>query len=331
MLESLDLDPLSEQIYLSILTRPGDGIAALAQHLGRTEAEIRTALDRLSELSLVHLTDRESTRFQAVSPQYAMDLLLARQEAQLAQEQLRVKASRAAAARLLAQSSLIRPTQHDPSHELLQGIDAIRARLARLGDDATSEVMTLAPGGSHSPADLEASRTPNTALLSRGVQVRTVYLDSVRNDRPTLDHLSWLASRGAEVRTKPTLPTRLIIVDRRLALLPVDPADARDGAVLVSNQGTIAALCALFEQIWSDSTPLGQSSAQQPRDLSRQETEVLHLLATGLTDQAIATRLGVSPRTARRLAAELMERLDARSRFEAGVHAVQRGWLPTQD
>ncbi|MGW7824776.1 helix-turn-helix transcriptional regulator [Streptomyces puniciscabiei] len=254
----------------------------------------------------------------------------ARQEARLAQEQLCVKASRAAAARLLAQSSLVRPARHEPCHELLQGIDAIRARLARLGDDATSEVMTFAPGGSHSPADLEAGRNPNTALLSRGVRIRTVCLDSVRNDRATLDHLSWLASSGAEVRTKPTLPTRLIIVDRRPALLPVDPADAREGAVLVSDQGTIAALCALFEQIWSDATPLGQPPAQQPRDLSRQEDEVLHMLATGLTDQAIATRLGVSPRTARRLAAELMDRLDACSRLEAGVHAVQRGWLPAQ-
>ncbi|GAA3135976.1 hypothetical protein GCM10010521_22600 [Streptomyces rameus] len=40
-------------------------------------------------------------------------------------------------------------------------------------------------------------------------------------------------------------------------------------------------------------------------------------------------RLGVSPRTAHRIAADLMERLEARSRFEAGVHAVQDGWLPS--
>ncbi|MFF7912187.1 hypothetical protein [Streptomyces sp. NPDC007914] len=43
----------------------------------------------------------------------------------------------------------------------------------------------------------------------------------------------------------------------------------------------------------------------------------------------MAKRLGVSPRTARRIAADLMERLEARSRFEAGVHAVQDGWLPS--
>jgi DNA-binding CsgD family transcriptional regulator len=52
------------------------------------------------------------------------------------------------------------------------------------------------------------------------------------------------------------------------------------------------------------------------------------LRAEGHTDEAIAKRLGVSHRTARRIASELMERLDARSRFEAGVRALQQGWLP---
>ncbi|MET8630960.1 LuxR C-terminal-related transcriptional regulator, partial [Kitasatospora sp. NPDC004669] len=49
--------------------------------------------------------------------------------------------------------------------------------------------------------------------------------------------------------------------------------------------------------------------------------------ADGHTDDAIAKRLGVSPRTARRIATDLMERLNARSRFQAGVRATQAGWL----
>jgi len=50
----------------------------------------------------------------------------------------------------------------------------------------------------------------------------------------------------------------------------------------------------------------------------------------GHADEGIAERLGVSPRTARRIASEPMDRLDARSRFEAGVRAVQRGRLPNR-
>ena len=50
-------------------------------------------------------------------------------------------------------------------------------------------------------------------------------------------------------------------------------------------------------------------------------------MAAGVTDEAAANRLGVSLRTVRRRVADLMERLDASSRFEAGLKAGRRGWL----
>src|SRR5262249_4815121 len=200
---------------------------------------------------------------------------------------------------------------------------------AVLGRTIESEVMTLAPGGAHTAADLEASREPNQDLLRRGVRMRTVYLHSVRNDHRTLDHVTWLADSGARVRLAPTLPVRMIIMDRRRAVLPSDAADPSAGAVVVSGQGTVAALCALFESVWETATPFGTEPPHTPGDMPPQETEVLRLLASGLTDEAVARRMGVSPRTARRIAAELMHRLDAQSRFEAGAHAVQDGWLPS--
>lgn len=55
---------------------------------------------------------------------------------------------------------------------------------------------------------------------------------------------------------------------------------------------------------------------------------MLRLLAAGLTDEAVARRLDVSVRTLRRVTADLMERLEARSRFQAGYLAATRGWLP---
>jgi DNA-binding CsgD family transcriptional regulator len=64
--------------------------------------------------------------------------------------------------------------------------------------------------------------------------------------------------------------------------------------------------------------------------LTAQESIVVRLLAEGQTDDVVARRLGVSARTVRRIVTVVMRRLDARSRFEAGVHAVQRGWLSPQ-
>ncbi|MCU7821978.1 helix-turn-helix transcriptional regulator [Kitasatospora sp. DSM 101779] len=158
--------------------------------------------------------------------------------------------------------------------------------------------------------------------------MRTVYLDSIRNHQPTRDHVNWLHTLGAQVRTTVALPVRMIILDRCEAVLPNDTADASVGALVLHGQGIVAALCALFESIWASATPLGSSPSAVQEPLPPQEREVLRLLAQGLTDEAIANRPGVSPRTARRIAADLMTRLEARSRFEAGVHAVQNGWLP---
>lgn len=51
------------------------------------------------------------------------------------------------------------------------------------------------------------------------------------------------------------------------------------------------------------------------------------MLAGGLTDEAMARKLGLSERTVRRLVSEPTERLGAASRFQAGVCAVRLGWL----
>lgn len=314
-----------------MLAYPGEDIAGMARRLRCPEDEIRESLDRLAALAMVQPSDFAGSGFQAVSPETAMELLLARQHAELAAQRMRVEASRAAAAQLIAECSALRPRSLDPEAEHVIGLHAIRDRLAILAKGAECEVMTLAPGRAQ-PADaLAASRAPNMDLFERGVRTRAVYMDSARNDQPTLDHLIWLESQGERVRTAPTLPIRMIIIDRRLAVLPADTGDDRSAAVVVRGEGTVAALCALFENIWESATPLDAVSPGASRGMPRQEAEVLRLLAQGLTDETIAKRLGVSSRTARRIAADLMQRLDARSRFEAGVHAVQDGWLrPTR-
>lgn len=57
------------------------------------------------------------------------------------------------------------------------------------------------------------------------------------------------------------------------------------------------------------------------------ERTLLGMIAGGDTDEAAARKLGVSLRTVRRMMAHLMERLEAASRFQAGVNATKRGWL----
>ncbi|MFF4806483.1 LuxR C-terminal-related transcriptional regulator [Streptomyces sp. NPDC001351] len=325
MSNTLGLDELSEALYRAMLAHPGESVAGLAEIIGVAEREVRAALRQLSALAL---TQGDGHEIRALSPKVAMDLVLAQRKADLAAAQQKLEESRLAATRLIAEYSDLIPAFDDPNFERIIGVTDIRDRLAALAAETEREIMTLAPGGAHSAEDLGASREPNAGLLGRAVRIRTVYADSVRRDPPTLDHIGWLHAQGAEVRTATSLPIRMILIDHRRVVLPIRMSDARAGAIVTHSEGIVATGVALFEAIWASSSPLGASPELAANGLAPQEAEVMRLLARGFTDEAVAKRLGVSPRTARRITADLMERLGAASRFAAGVRAVQRGWLP---
>ncbi|MGW0771827.1 LuxR C-terminal-related transcriptional regulator [Streptomyces sp. NPDC002676] len=330
MLTTLGLDAASEAVYRAMLAHPHEGVAALSKRLGLTATEIRQSLDMLSELALIRPSCDQHGAFHAVSPDVGLELLMARQREELAAQQQRIEASRVAAAQLIAEFAHLHPSISRPGVDQMVGLDEIRDRIAALARHLRTEIMTFAPGGGHKPESIEASKPHDQNLLERGIRMRTVYLDSVRNDQRTVAYVNWLAERGGEVRTVGSLPIRMILFDRATAVIPVSSDDTAAGAVVLTGEGMLTALCALFENVWVGAQPLSRVAARDDRGLSAQNATVVRLLAEGYTDEAIAKRLGVSPRTARRLATELMERLGARSRFEAGVRAVQQGWLPSQ-
>lgn len=327
MLESLGLDHSTETVYRAMLEYLRDDVPELAGRLGITTAEVRSAQEKLARLGLVTDSYECPGRLRAVNPDLGLEALLAHQSAELAAHQHRTEVSRAAAARLISEYA----GQTDvPSSgvEQLVGLDQIRERLAALQRDIRHEVMSFAPDGAQTDDALKSSRPLNEKLLRRGVRMRTIYLDSVRNSPATVAHADYLTDLGGHVRTVPALPTRMLIADRSIALLPVDCEDTSAGAVLLTGKGALTALCALFDTTWESAQPLGSVRRKDVNGLNGQEAMALRLLAQGHTDEAIAKRLGVSHRTARRIATQLMERLNARSRFEAGVRAVQYGWLP---
>ena len=327
MLEALGLTPTAESVYYLMLDKPGHGVAQLAEESGLSEAQVRAALDELADLMLVRASRERPDFLRARSPHTALEEMVRRQEADLAARQAQVASARATVARLVADRANAHSAGSDHLERLV-GLDAIQDRLESLGRGATREVVGVHPGASQHPDDLAAGRPLNVEALSRGVAFRTLYQDSVRNDSATVDHANWLMDHGGEVRTAPVVPHRLVVVDGTDALVPLDPADTRKGAMHVSEPGIVAALVDLFEQAWLTAVPLGAMRSRDPETgLSESERELLRLLGTGLTDEAAGRRLGLSLRTVRRMMSSIMERLDAASRFEAGLKAAQRGWL----
>ena len=326
MLEALGLEPSAEAVYRLLLNEPSWKIADLARHLVWPEESVRAALDALVDLRLLRPSKDGPEDLRPVSPELGLSGLLSRSETELVRQQRQVAATRAAVAQFTAQYAGRREYISDMV-ERLEGLEAVRRRLEELAQSARRECLSFLPGGAQKPDTMDASKLLDQQALERGVVLRSIYQDSFRNDAPTREYVRWLAGLGGETRTVASLPMLMVVVDREVALVPLDPADGRAGALELRSLGAVAAMTALFEQVWSIASPWGESAPRDTRGLSTQERELLRLLAAGHTDEIASRRLGVSLRTVRRMAWDMMARRGAHSRFEAGVLAARHGWV----
>lgn len=69
------------------------------------------------------------------------------------------------------------------------------------------------------------------------------------------------------------------------------------------------------------------NAIEQSASLTNREREILALLADGLGNKQIATRLGISPNTVKTHLELLFEKIGVRSRAEAVAVGVRRGML----
>jgi DNA-binding CsgD family transcriptional regulator/sugar-specific transcriptional regulator TrmB len=322
------LDPDAASVYRVILANPHFGVQQLTESLGWPPERVHTALDELARLSLIRSSWEKPESLRAVSPEVGLTSLLAQQEQELLLRQQEIAASKLAVTQLIDEYTQHYRPRRRVDMEHLRGIDEIRSRIEELATACRSELMAFAPHGTQSVEAMEASKPLDQAVLDRHVLMRTVYVHSIYNSQVSLDYAQWLVASGAQVRTTAALSLRLIVYDREIALVPVDPDVEAEGAVLMHGTGVVRALCEQFEQVWQAAEPLSTKAPRRSGDEpTPQELAVLRLMADGHTDEVIARRLGVSIRTSRRFTAELMTKLGARSRFQAGARAMELGWL----
>ncbi|GAA4774581.1 MULTISPECIES: helix-turn-helix transcriptional regulator [Streptomyces] len=328
MLEALGIRQSAETVYRLMLQRPELGVGGMARHLDWPEQEVRSALAHLAEAKLVAMGGEDADEAAPFNPEVGFSFLLARAEAELSRRRRQVELAERTVEQILATfpEGCDRAARHDVV-DRIHGVDAVRERLESLAATARTECLSLLPGGAQLPDTMDASQPLDELALARGVRIRSLYQESFRNDPPTLEYVRWYCGLGGAARTVPVVPMLMVIVDRKAALVPMDPRDGRAGALEVRSGGLVSALVVLFEQLWESGTPFGETPRRDAHDLSPQERELLLLLGIGSTDEIAARRLGVSLRTVRRMSSELMSRLGARSRFEAGVRAAKEGWL----
>jgi hypothetical protein len=165
------------------------------------------------------------------------------------------------------------------------------------------------------------------AAIRRGVTVRQV---TSRAGLLADTELGAIVYRdGGHARVAPQVPMKVTVIDRRLALLPLDSTVLANGFRVIRDRTVVSALVAFHRNLWRtgedpDAVIAHDHGARRPPPHLAQ---VLPTLAFSGSDEAAARTLGISPRSYSRRVAELMTVLGARNRFQAGAEATRRGWL----
>jgi DNA-binding CsgD family transcriptional regulator len=327
-LSALGLGADAESVYRIMIFAPRAGVPELCERLGWSSCRVREALDVLAQLSLVRDSWENPEELMLVRPEIGLRSLLQLKEAEYLEQQKMISLARHEISRIVAEHEHVSSRQGVGNFDYIEGIDSIRMRIEQLARDCTESVWVFSSGGRQSADNLAASRPLDLDVLERGVELRDVYLDSVKNHTPTVEHISILVEAGAQARTAPVLPLRMLIYDGVTAVVPIDPEVSGRGAVVVQGTSMVVALQALFELVWRDAKPFGKEERREPSEqLTSREQAILRLLAEGRTDSAIARELALSVRTARRDISAMMQRLGVNSRFQAGLRVAELGWL----
>jgi sugar-specific transcriptional regulator TrmB len=325
-LEGLGVTPQEESLYRALLRGNGYTVAQLRE-ITQLARHTQRCLTSLENKGFVTHSPEQGRRYFAVPPDLAIDALISRRQHEV-DNQLR----RARAAMVELQESVEAVEENPATDERVVEIlsrEAAGQVHAQMLRSAKEQVLCL----ERTPIIVSPTGRPDDNQLEsmeRGVRYLTVSDDSILNMPGAIERLRNSTLAGERYRVVPSLPFKLIIVDRRIAILPLTVTKPDGNVLLVRASTLLDALAAVFDMFWERAAPITFSTTSASRigdparGLSREADEVLPLLAAGLNDKSIAHQLDYSVRTLERRIVELMESLGARTRFQAGWLAALR-------
>ncbi len=298
-------------LYLTIL-REGGQIRACD-----VSPDDAAALERLLRLGLV-VPRVEDAAYATVNPRSAGG---------------RISADlRAAGVRLLAEADGMPALLGDLTHaydsaprradrtgavEHVQGFTKIRHRIAQLDAECTEEILAAQPGGARPPGSLADALERIRLLVERGGTVRGIYEPGAHTDAVTSAYAASATGLGCRYRVLAEPFTRILVYDRRVAVIPA--AADHSSAAFVEDPASVDFLVESFERDWQQAERVQWTGgAQESAEQQPVHEKVGRMLADGLTQRAIASRLGLSERTVAGHISRLRELYDAETLFQLG-------------
>ncbi|MFC8075942.1 DNA-binding response regulator [Streptomyces sp. NPDC057307] len=195
---------------------------------------------------------------------------------------------------------------------------AIGARMAASGASGASGAAGVsdAPDASHAPG-------------APGFITRKLLSPVALADEEARAHLRQVRRAGALVRISGSrLPHETILIDRRVMILAGRETPTGREYTVTTSQTLVDGVHSMFRAIWDAAVDFDTYLRGDVPHLDAEARVILAALASGRTDESAAKRLGVSLRTYRRRVAGLMAKLEADSRFQAGLRAGELGLTP---
>ncbi|MEV6056887.1 LuxR C-terminal-related transcriptional regulator [Streptomyces sp. NPDC052107] len=317
MLEVLGVSGDEERVYRVLVAGHRSGPQEIAARLGMSVSDVEPLLTALLDKRLVSRT--RADQFVPAPPDVALGPLLVDGQAEL-------ERARATVGQLAEQyRTNVRRRDSAQLVEVLTGAEAIRQQALSLQRDAREEMLWFCR---QEPIALTAADNDEEfRALARGVRFKVIYEASLLDGPGAWVGLEEGMRMGEKARVLPSLPVRLAIADRSVALCPLgEEATGEPTAALVRGTSLLVALISLFESHWERATPIHIDEAADS-DLSAEDRQLLSMLIGGVSDKAIAKQMSVSSRTVQRRVQDLMTRSGARGRMQLAWQACRLGWL----
>jgi predicted transcriptional regulator len=324
MLSILGLGAVEELAYRHLVGRPGVSVDKLAADLGHDPAAVSLGVRALAERGLV--VQSPDGVVSAAPPAVAVGALLRERHDEL----------RAAELDLIGLIDAYRSRVTDSATgdlvEVITDVAAVRHRFNQIQQAARHEFRSMVvPNLKVVPA---AENEAGDAGIRRGVRYRSIVDQGVLAQSGGVAELSRSLAAGEEIRVVDRIPVKLVIADHDVAMVPLfSGRNTAPESVLIRASGLLDALVAYFDDTWARAYPVvsaaarsAASPASQVANVDSTDRQLLTLLLAGLTDQAVASQLGMSLRSVQRRISTLMTKVGAATRIQLGWHAARNGW-----
>lgn len=322
MLDVLGLDDAEERAYRHLVQSSPGSVADVAEATGLGLLPVTHALASLADKGLV--ARAAAGGYVASPPQVALGALVVQRQQELRRAEMDLESLGG----LYHQGVADRGS--GDVIDVVSGAQAVAQRFAQLQQAARREVQVMVKTGVAvvSPDD---NAEDESATQARGVSYCTLLEREVLERPGFVSQAESSLSGGMQVRVAKTLPIRLMMVDRELALVPLAPTGSDQGALLIHPSPLLDALQSMFDLVWQTAARLvliGDGVGEADGDaLEQTDATVLSLLLAGLTDQAVGKQLDLSMRTVQRRVRHLMDRAGVDTRVQLGHEAARRGWI----